>query len=946
MDTSQPGRVLLGGRERYTKGIRDFNEVMPSGSTRSAWVAMYTGGTTSVTTTFVADAIDGSSYAADKLNVYLKKTGSPTGNVTVTLADEGGGNPQAQTYAAASVSVAAPFAVEFDITNKTLSDATTYKVTIAYSTGGTSSAYISALCVQSTSAPYYRVLDNTGDFNVIPFEYRGGFYCVTQPADRGTSGLYQLGTRGLADSNNGALTQLKDSSKNFSSTVYDVVAGDLVKIVAGPGSGDDQPWRSASAAGSDGYVTVSPAFVTEHTANTEYVVLTNRWEQVDVNNSVSLKNFDFYVTDVKVTDRVIHIGAGADDYHHRLRLGNNDGTWTVEGGVDAATEASEIWRADKILPIRQDFHGPERPVYDLYISRKMDSSSDRNYLNNIMKYRTATFWGSPYHNLGQLASSDSWLGEDFSDEVEIYSDRGCAISWSATFTTGDLARKDVNVDMSNAELILFSMYSDTAIDANALVLKLYDADGTTVSLNFPAIVKEDDMHDNVFWYEIALHAFNTAPSHAFIKLDKIVKVVISVAVDQDAAIKIKLKQDGLVLATRDPNFERHELGLVEWVNNMVEYGGGAGQVTRKPWIGTNKNVYYIEDGQLKPIYLKEIEELEHWRNCEMMVVNDVYLYFNQGPKIQSYYSGQLKNVGPDADYGLPSTRQGIPCSGASYPGRVLAAVDAGTGTSSVMYRRTHGWHEFYRAPLAGERIKKIHILARDDQADQVFISEGADVLWVPISLNPETDSDYEHTNFGEIITSRIYGGLRETEKYYHAVTAIQEAHSAGSTYAYIYVDYRTSESPDTWVAIADDFSDIPRERNALVSTNNVSGRWIQFRIRFETMVCTYSPILVSLVLDALERLDVNNVYSYTVRLTGDKGLDMQDTEESQTGVEKLTQLETWVDSPLPLTLNTTSFFENDKLVFIEGIKKRSLYRKVDDVSKEVRLVDLTLIEVA
>ena len=373
MDTSQKERVMLGGRERYTKGIRDFNESMPSGSTRSAWVALYSGGTTSVVSSFTGDAIDGSSYEAAKIIVYLKKTGSPTGNVTVSLLASNDAVLQTKTYAAASTSVAAPFAVEFDITDHTINDATTFKVKVAYS-GGSVLASVSVLCVQSSSTPYYRVLDDTADFNLLFFEYRGGFYAVTQPADRSNSGLYQLGTHGLADANTGALTQLKDSGKNFSSAGYDVQVGDLVKIVAGPGSGDDQPWRSASATGEDGYITVSPAFTTEHTVNTEYVVLTDRWEQIDVNNSGSIKNFDFYVTDAKVTDRVIHLGAGSGDYHHRIRIGNNDGTWTIEGAVDSATEASEIWRADKILPIRQDFHGSERPVFDLYVSRKMDSS--------------------------------------------------------------------------------------------------------------------------------------------------------------------------------------------------------------------------------------------------------------------------------------------------------------------------------------------------------------------------------------------------------------------------------------------------------------------------------------------------------------------------------------------------------------------------------------------
>lgn len=953
MDTSQAGRMMLGGRERYTKGIRDFNESVPSGSIRSDFASLFTGGATSVqSATFTVSAINGTSYAGDKAIVWLKKVGSPTGNVTLTLIKDPDGTPsteQTVTYAAASCSVAAPYAVEFDWTGtETMADADAgWAIKVAYSAGDTSN-YIGVHGFSATSTPYYRVLDNTGAYNMLFFEYRGGFYGITQPEDRGNSSLYILGTRALADANTGNLDRLADSDKNFSSAGYDVQVGDLVKIVAGPGSEEDQPWRSVTAA-YDNYVEVSPDWVIEHTVNTEYVIITDTWELLDVNDTGT--DFGAYVTDVAVTDRVIHIAMGQDDEHHRLRYGNNDGTWTFEGEVGGTTEAQELWEASKFLPVRIDRNVPERETYfDLWVARNhqySSTSTDTVYPNNIMKLAVPPYWDSPYFYLGQLTDNLPWIKNEYTN-VDSYADRRwAAIEWNATFTTGSIAAKalDPPVDMSEAELILFSMSTDTELAANDLTLTLGDGDDTLV-LNFPQIFAEDDMNSSRRWYEIPLHAAASPPSGSdFPDLTKIDRVLIKVAVDKNAIVKIKLGKDGMLLASRDA-LEKYSLDFGERINNMVEYGGGAGQVSRKPWVGTNKNLYYVESGQLKPIYLRELEELEHYRNCEGMCVNDVYLYFNQGEKIQRYYAGHLDNVGPDAEYGLPEARRGIPCSMASYPGKVLSCVDAGTsGTSTVMYRKNHGWHEFYRAPLAGERIKRIHVLGRDDITDQVFISEGSDVLWVPISVNPEYDSDYEHTNFGEIVTSRVYGGLRETEKYYHALTTIQEEHIQGGEYAEIYIDYRTSESPTTWVAISDDFATVPRERNSLVSTNDVKGRWIQFRVRFETEINEYSPILVSLVLDAVERLDVNNTYSYTVELKEGTTNDLAGYQETQTGVAKLTQLETWVDSPLPLTLNTCSAFEDDKLVFLEGVRKRVLYHTVDDKEQEVRLADLTLIEV-
>ena len=216
-------------------------------------------------------------------------------------------------------------------------------------------------------------------------------------------------------------------------------------------------------------------------------------------------------------------------------------------------------------------------------------------------------------------------------------------------------------------------------------------------------------------------------------------------------------------------------------------------------------------------------------------------------------------------------------------------------------------------------------------------------MYVPISINPQTESGYKYVWESVLETSRFYGGLRETEKYYHAITLVTE--NLSGTSQYIEVDYRTSEN-SSWTNISTAFNTSPRQRQSLVSTNNTVGRWIQFRFRSYTDDEDVTPVIVSAILDSIERLDVNDTYSYTVRLDAGKSLDLKETQESDTGVEKLTQLETWVDSPKPLTLNTVSAFENNKTVFIEGMKKRPLYIRTDDVNKEVRIVDLTLIEVS
>jgi len=922
-NTTKENRVLCGGEEVYTTGIRDMNTNWSTDVTHAFRISAVI---PDASISFVASA----SYNVAKVIIPLQANGG-AGDITVTLreSDETVLKTKALTGGTDCLTDVVWENVEFEFDSvQAITSGTTYKINIDVAgTYGSSTNILYTLKDAESGGDYlYRVLDDTADFNIIPFEYRGGFYCVTQPKARSVSSIYQLGTRALADSNSGHLDRLVDADKNFSSAGYTVAAGDLVKIIAGPGSEEDQPWRTVTA-GYDNYIEVSPDWITEHTVNTEYVVITDEWELVDT--------LDYYCTDVAVTDRVIHLAGGG--VHHRARFGNDDGTWTFQGDI-GTNEIEDAINSDKLLAVRHDSYHATRPVFDLYSSQlQTHSNTDLIEPCSIKKLETPPYWGEPYYKIGQLVDTDAWVNQTFDDtNTDIYSNKGnCSIEWNATFTTGDIARINVPMDMSGGELILFSMKSDTALDAGDLVLKLEDTADNNVSYNFPAITTGDDMHDDFYWYEIPLHALDTAPTVSHIMLNSMKKFVINVAKDKNAVVKLKLGE--MILATRNPNNERYELGLTERVNNMVEYGGGAGQVTRKPWVGTNKNVYYIEDGNLKPIYLKEIEELEHYRNCEGMCVNDVYLYFNQEEKIQSYYSGQLKNVGPDVNYGLPENRRGIPCSMASYPGTVFVAIDGGADNySSIIARRGHGWHEIYRAPNTGDRIRSIYTVGRDDTTDRMYFSEGADIGYIPISLNPELDSDYRYAHESTVETSRIYGGLRETEKYFESVDLVGDNLPTNTE---IEIDYMLDDQT-TWNTTAISMKTGTGGTGTLLTT----GKWIRLRFRLLTEDATSTPILTGAVLNMLERLTINNTYHYTVGLKEGYDVDLRGTIEDETGVEKLTQLETWVDDPGALTLNTASGFENGKTVFIEGLTKRVRYHKVDNKEQETRLVDITLIE--
>jgi len=927
-DTSSSGEVIHGGLESYTTGLRDFDE---SWSGDVSWTKMYASpGTESITTDFTA----GASYNANSIVVILKKVGAPTGNITVSLRDSAGDLVHADTTKSLAVGTdcltdLVSERVEFTFASAQGVTATTaYKVRVAYS-GGSATAYVD-VAVDGSAALYYRVLDDTDSFNFVTFEYKNALYGYTQPDDGSVSKLYILGDRGAAQANTGALTTTIDATQSWT---VDALIGDIVLITGGDGLLEEQPWRTIT---DNNATTLTHATWTiVHDTSTEYVILNNAW---DLKRTLSARVHGHTV----VADKVYFTygypgGAGGDTdlYVRRYREYNKSGTWTEE----ISQEDNNYYGAERILGIASDdTSAHEITSADLYLG-----AVTPDFGSFVSRFSSAITSEDMYAKLGTLTKNNrAWTDTIYSNSTPNPYSYGSVVLVYDAFTVGKCAhwKLDSALDIRYAEAIAMHLNINPAgtaagnyTTAGDIRLVLADSDGNEDEYNLDGTIEE--------WYDELI--FLLDPGTANADMSDITDIYWKINSDEGLVIiniwgSILLVGDRGMIYHRWDTFESGEV-----INNMIEYAGGAGQVVKKPWILTDRSWYYIEDGILKEMYLKELEELRHPKSSLGAVVNDVYLYAGVGPTLQRYYAGKLDNIGPDADYGLPQARRGYYVSMASYPGRVISCVDAGTsGNSSVIYRKAHGWHEAYRA-VGNERIRNIHVYARVDSVDRMYVSEGADVLWVPISINPQTESGYEYTHESVLETSRIYGGLRETEKYYHALSLVTE--NLSTTHRYIQVDYRTSEN-DTYQTIGTNFISSPRQRESLVSTNNTTGRWIQFRLRSYTDDRTETPKIVSSILDSLESLDVKDMLSYTVGIKAGYDLDLNGTIEDNTGEAILTQLKTWRNDPKPLTLNSVSPFENDMLVKLENLGKRIRYKKIGTKEHELRLITVNLIEVS
>jgi hypothetical protein len=368
-----------------------------------------------------------------------------------------------------------------------------------------------------------------------------------------------------------------------------------------------------------------------------------------------------------------------------------------------------------------------------------------------------------------------------------------------------------------------------------------------------------------------------------------------------------------------------------------------------PWVLKEDGFWYVDTGDVaKQANLREMESVKGSNNGRLHLVNDVYLYFSLGAGIQRYYNYTLESVGPNLDAGMPEDCQGYPVHGVGYPGCVYVAYDGGDNNySSVLVLNGKNWHTVYRAPRKGLRIRRIAVqVIPGDAPDRLWISQGADVLWIPIpsfTTNPYYDSNYRYAHEGYLTTAWMYLGMKDVSKVFHSVKIFSEGLTSGQT---VKVEYRLDEAT-AWVAMTTTFTVSPMQEVKFI--DNVRGKRIQFRIRLETDDNSKTPRITAFLLESIT--DVKPHYQYTMTFLLSDGIteiDEIDTDSGKPRAEdKLAILDGWVENLTTLTMSGlySVFAVNaPKKVKIEAFPVTPTFLNSED-QVEQHLVQLTVVEV-
>ncbi len=324
--------------------------------------------------------------------------------------------------------------------------------------------------------------------------------------------------------------------------------------------------------------------------------------------------------------------------------------------------------------------------------------------------------------------------------------------------------------------------------------------------------------------------------------------------------------------------------------------------------------------------------------------------------LERYYSGAVDDMGPNLGDGLLTNRRGAIVAMQGYPGKFFIAVDAGsTGYSSVL--DSGGWHERYRAPK-GQRIQAMAFQVTPGTGlDRLWIYQGNDLIWLPFpsdSTNELQDPNYEYTPEFAIELSRMHAGMFDVQKLVKKIKLQSESlevdTNTGKPICWFEMDYRLNEEEE-WTTLDDIFTISPTQEIDFTDIYGIAAKRLKFRVRGYTRDKAKTPAFLAIIVSAVTRVDVKNMYGpFTFLLEDDEQVKgLRESGDGYPAAEKLNILEGWGDATNDsmLLLNSVASLCHGRMIFMNIGNRRQVrfkHQNGSEFTSDAYLVSATFQE--
>ena len=847
--------------------------------------------------------------SAGELYILLRRRGTPTAGLTVRLCANEAGAPGTvlaeHSYTVTEISDVISEWRKFSFEDLTLA-AGYYWITIGSSVGdyesnswqiGTkrnseSTTYIntgSGWVSVYTYDIYYRLCAADSGRTSRFFIYKQLTFALTQ-LPSGDPKLYINGDLGMADSNSEALGTLIDGTKSWTTDQW---KGCRVGIIAGAGVAETESvWRTIVSNDATS-LTVDQPWTIPHDETTTYVITdTNRFYEIDA----AVHGLTGYVWDIAVVNDIVYFAQGDEIPIRKLKW--RGGSWT------SMADAYEHGFWENGARVTKTVNNCA-----MYLQTVRDTSG-------LVMYRANNNDGNHQISISQTAVTD-WI------ETPV------TVANRTTSTGSDLVFTD-GVDMGKPDDVAM-MYKITA--------------GTIGGSAHPVFrVTLQGSEDNVIFEDVKYVDLDTSGEEQYMAATSF-KRYRRFKIQAIAGTSPTLSSLNVVTADHSKFIGTYTFNdSYGKITRLAEYPMMMNSQYMTLWINREGMVHSVSsDGTVDTINLEELQTvMEEW-NGRSSIVHNAYYYFRwMTGSIQRYYNLQLDSVGPDRDAGLPEERQGQISDMLSYPGRYFAAVDAGDeGTSCVLLNNNSGWHEIYRAPNPGERIRALGYQAiSGKRPDRLWISVGDDIVWLVMpsnTLKAYYDDQAEYTHESVMVSSWMSIGMIDVIKQWGSMNVMAE--NLEDEAVYIEADYQIDRDP-TWYPMSGHYVISPDQEIKFKDTFGVSAKRLRYRLRLQTNDKSKTPFVKAVVMKTVIKIGTKYCFSFPCRnLLND--VNLRGEVEDITPWQRLQILMDWANNATALRMRAFTDPFDGKTVFLDPPQLSNLQEKESPGS----LIQITLNEV-
>jgi hypothetical protein len=833
---------------------------------------------------------------------------------------------------------------------------------------GTVQAYIGSTWANDTVnvGLAFMCYEDVTDFKAHFFEYKNNLYFVKSSIDGSTaSDLYMAGYRGCADDNSGDPTYLVDATAPFTGLDPRAEVENMyVKLTAGPGSTEEQPWRRISGSTTTQILGEKIDWQINHTTDTEYVVEGgDRWSLID-DGAVFTKP----VTDVAVVNDMVLFAQGSGNPTVAHREYNEEGVWTNTGTTcwrEISPEGGDFiaiqhdYKLGKQVWLAQNGWQPNQ--YGAWVRR---DNAPKQWSDSLF------LWGGTIEPV-----TAAWSEYVHPDVAVTYAENRMKIDFAGDYTASLVTTQAISsTDLTQMTKLKVTVNTNKDMSAGGLQFLL---DNTAlcasplVTISAPAMRKDID-------YDLVIDVDTEN-----IDMTQVISVGIQLTEDKGGDHNLYIKSPIQWVIDHDP-IECGKFDLTN-ITGIEIYDD-----PERLYVFTEGEVGYISGDKYNAVPLREMKSLRSSYNGRAHDVGGVYLYFGLGPdgRVQQYFRQTLNDMGPARTAGLREDRRGPVSAILTYPGdRLFIAIDGGRWNhSSILMFAQGGWTEVFRSRHTNKRIHSLHVqsLAGESQQKLWFCMDGF-VMWIPITFNPRDEQQFLYNWSGSLVTSWMYMNFKDLNKLFKEVKLFSEdlayavsvdgpnntgyrvgrfvnldyiADATAATWTwrglfYWDVDNDTKKrTEDAWTAVTDGggrFTGSPVQTLTL-GTAGVAGRRLMLRFNVYTTTLTTSPYVEASVVKGYAIQDVKYGYAFTTKLTeGDLSIDLEGDEVNSanyaTTVEAaLAKMDAWSLGVTPLTLNAIYSPFDGKSVVINPIPMQPI-RAIPDDQVEEQFLQVTVEEV-